>query len=219
MIRSKFIALMVLFGAFGLFAKAFAEPLPFAPGEKIHYSVKQMGVKAGDAVLEFKGDDYIDGRKCTLVIFTANGFNFYDEERIYLDPVSLTPVKVLRDLNIFGNKENIMEEYTADNGAVRITKVANGKTTVQDIAPSASVIPGAHFDNIYGFLYRARQGEKMEIGRVLDMHLPTVNLKLEGVQVVAFNAAGKQYSALKMQSNPSKYTIWFDQGPQRLPLR
>jgi len=205
-----------------LLPAARAEQPAFLSGEKIYYSVKQLGIKAGDAVLEFRGDDYIDGQKYTLVIFTAKGFNFYDEERIYLDPVSLTPVKVLRDLNIFGNKENIMEEYATANGAVRVTKTAAGKTTVADIMPpvyAAKASPGRQVDNIYGFLYRARLGQQIRVGSAFDLHLPTLDLTLSGLKRVDFNAAGKQYKAVMVQSVPAKYTIWFDEGPKKLPLR
>ena len=190
-----------------------AAEAPFVPGEKIHYSVRQLGVKAGDAVLEFKGDAYLEGRKSTLIVFTAKGFNFYDEERIYVDPVSFFPFKVMRDLNIFGNKENIMEEYFPAEGFIRVTRTFHGETTVKDIRKSGVV------DNIYGFLYRVRQQDDMSVGKKLDLRLPTVDLKLEAVSEVKFNAMGKTYQSVMMKSVPAKYTLWFDPGPQRLPLR
>ena len=192
-----------------------AADLFLAPGEKIHYAVKQFGIKAGEAVLEFKGDVYSEGKKYTLVTFLAKGFNFYDEERIYADPLSLLPQKVMRDLNIFGNKETIMEEYLLADGFVRVTKTANGKTTVQDIAVTNT---GA-VDNIYTFLYRIRRHEEIRTGETFNLHLPTMTLKLQGAQEVKFNALGKTFQSIMFNSVPAKYTIWFDSGPQKLPLR
>lgn len=187
----------------------------FMPGEKLHYSVKQLGIKAGDATLEYKGDTYLAGKKYTLITFTARGFNFFDEERIYADPVTLLPFKVLRELNILGNKESIVEEYLSEDGFVRVSKTAEGKTTVQHI----SVSGGGAADNIYTFLYRIRRQAQVKSGAVFDLHLPTMTLKLQGVQEVKFNALGKVFQSLMFKSVPPKYTIWFDPGPQQLPLR
>jgi hypothetical protein len=219
MIKFNGLAFILAAAVLALPVTAAADPAPFARGERIMYSVKQMGVKAGDAVLEFKGDAYLDGKKLTLIVFTAKGFNFFDEERIYVDPVTFSPVKVLRDLNIFGNKENIMEEYPRDKGTIRVTRTADGKTTVKDIEPPSSGDGNARVDNIYGFLYRLRQGNPVKVGSRSELHLPTLNLMISGVKRVDFNAAGKKYNAVMLQSVPSKYTIWFDEGPQRLPLR
>ncbi|MBF0387647.1 MAG: DUF3108 domain-containing protein [Candidatus Omnitrophica bacterium] len=196
-------------------APALAADLPFVPGEKIYYSVKQYGIKAGDAVLEFKGETYLEGQRYTLITFVAKGFNFYDEERIYTDPVTLLPHKVMRDLNIFGNKETIMEEYRDADGFIRVTKTANGKTTIQDI----SITNNAQVDNIYTFLYRIRLRADIKTGQEFDLHLPTMTLRLQGEREVSFNALGKKYQSVLFRSLPPKYTIWFDPGPQKLPLR
>lgn len=194
-------------------APVLAATAPFKPGEVIHYNVKQLALKAGDATLAFKGDSYLEGKKYTLIVFTAKGFNFYDEERIYLDPGTWLPLKVMRDLDIFGNKENIMEEYDQALGMVRITKVANGKTTIQAISKTGPI------ENLYGFLYRTRLAGPVKVGQSLALRLPTVDVRLEGIQSLKFNAAGDVFAAVMMKSVPSKYTIWFDLSDRCLPLR
>ncbi|MBF0595118.1 MAG: DUF3108 domain-containing protein [Candidatus Omnitrophica bacterium] len=194
---------------------AAAADVPFFLGEKIHYSVKQMGIKAGDAVLEFRGDVYLEGQKYSLIIFTARGFNFYDEERIYVDTVTLLPKKVMRDLNIFGIKENILEDYLVSDGFVKVTKTSSGKTTVSTI----NITNTGSVDNIYSFLYRTRLHEDIKVGKIFDLHLPTMTIKLEGKMEQKFNAAGNTYQSVMFKSVPPKYTVWFDPGPKKLPLR
>lgn len=199
----------VFLGVSALYA---GEPA-FKVGEKIHYRVKQMGVKAGDATLEFKGETYLEGKKYALILFTADGFNFFDEERIYIDPDTFLPQKIMRDLNIFGKKEKIMEEYFQQDGFIRVTKTADGKTTVQTIEKKGAV------DNIYGFIYRYRLLGDPQSTVSLDVSLPTVDVKIARVKEVEFNAGGKMYRAVLMRSVPEKYSIWFDVGEKRLPLR
>ena len=59
----------------------------------------------------------------------------------------------------------------------------------------------------------------VSVGQKLDMHLPTVDMRLEGIQSMKFNAAGETFVAVMMKSVPAKYTIWFDTSARCLPLR
>jgi hypothetical protein len=207
------IALFVFVAFLFVLSVTTAQAEPFKTGEKICYNVKQMGVKAGDATLELVGDSYIEGKKYTLIVFRAQGFNFYDEERIYVDGGTWLPQHVLRDLNIFGNKEKISEDYFHQEGFVRVTKIAGGKTTVQRFDTKGPV------DNIYGFMYRYRLTGKFNLGESFDMQLPTLRINIKLAEALKFKAAGKSYQAVLMKSIPEKYSIWFDTGESRLPLR
>jgi len=194
-------------------SSAFAQAAPFQPGEKICYNVKQFAVKVGDATLELKGDDFLDAKKYTLIIFRAVGFGFYDEERIYVDGATWLPQHVARDLNISGKKEKISEDYFHQDGYVRVTNISDGKTVVRRLNTQGPV------DNIYGFIYRYRQNGTFNLGDSFAMQLPTILVNLKFVEAMDFKAAGKTYKAVLMKSVPAKYSIWFDTGSRRLPLR
>ena len=212
MIRSDPYFVLFLLAAL-LAAPSMAQAVPFQKGEKICYSVKQFGIKAGDATLELKGNSYLEGKTYTLILFKAEGFNFYDEERIYVDGATWLPERVLRDLNIFGKKEKIAEEYFPKDGYVRVTNISDGKTVVRRLDTKGPV------DNIYGFIYRYRLVGKFKLGENFEMQLPTTRVNIKLVEAMAFKAAGKTYQAVLMKSDPAKYSIWFDKGERRLPLR
>ena len=190
-----------------------AQAAPYAPGEKIFYAIKQTGVKVGEATLEFQGETYRDGKKYTLIVFTSKGFNFYDEERIFVDGKTLLPQRVIRDLNIFGKKEQIMEDYDPAAGQIRVTKIANGVTTEQVIKKDGTI------DNIYGFIYRYRDQGKFQNYAKFNLKLPTIDVTMEHLKSMSFNAAGKVYQASLIRSVPSKYSIWMDESDKHLPLR
>lgn len=193
---------------------AYAQTAPFRKGETIRFSVKQMAVKAGEATLVFEGDTYRNGQKYTLIVFTAKGFNFYDEERIFLDTKTFLPQIVMRDLNIFGSREQIREEYDQSLGTIKVTKMSEGRD------PTSLIIEKkAPIDNIYGFIYRYRMQKDLVKDEKFELHLPTLDVNISGVKDVAFNAAGKKYQALLLQSIPSKYSIWMDKSKKHLPLR
>lgn len=192
---------------------AFAVETPFKPGERIVYNIQQMGVKAGEATLEFKGERHIQGRTLLLIIFTADGFNFYDQERIFLDPATYKPVVVTRDLNIFGSKERIIEKYQEQPGHIVIKKESGNRQTVVVLDNKSGI------DNLYGFIYRYRLTGSFKVGDKLDIHLPTKDISIELKRQVKLSAAGKVFDSYYMQSDPAKYKLWFDAGPNKLPLR
>ncbi len=191
-----------------------AQTAPFKKGETIRFAVKQSVVKVGEATLVFKGETYREGKKYTLIVFTAKGFNFYDEERIFVDAKTFLPQVVMRDLNIFGGREQIMEEYDHAAGTIKVTKMLEGHEPTSVIIEKKGPV-----DNIYGFIYRYRMQEKLVKDEKFDVRLPTLDLKISGVKDVEFKAAGKMYKAVLLNSVPSKYSIWMDKSEKRLPLR
>ena len=188
-----------------------AEPA-FKPGETIRYEIKQGLFKVGDATLRFDGEQDIDGYKVVLITFESKGPAFFDNEKIYVDPVTFRPVKVLRDLKIFGGPEKITEDYTT-SGTIRITKDAAGKVTETVLKKDGFI------DNIYGFIYRYRLEEKFTASEKFDVRLPTIDIVIRIVHETSFNAAGKTYRAVLMKSVPEKYSIWMDKSSKRFPLR
>jgi hypothetical protein len=177
------------------------------PGERIYYKIVKMGLKAGEATLSFMGPKVYHKTKTILIIFQARGFNFLDEERIYVNPKSFKPLYVERNLNIFGKKERILEEYTP--GHVTIIKGKDQQTIDK---------PG-DVDNIYAFIYRYRQQGTFKIDEAFDVHLPTKDIKIKLVKQEQITAAKKKYDAFYMESDPSDYKIWLDASEKRIPLR
>jgi hypothetical protein len=203
--------LSFLIGAVLLVLPVQAQEAPFKKGETIKYSVKKMAFKAGDATLTYQGQQNVDGREVCLIVFKADGFNFYDEEKIYMDAKTYAPIVVERDLNIFGKKEKITEEYQEDK--IKITKTVKGKTTTETINKKGQL------DNIYGAIYRYRQTGAFKVGDEMKLHLPTMDVTLKLTKQVKIDAGGKKYDAYYMESVPSKFTVWFDTSSKRIPLR
>jgi len=187
--------------------------LPFRKGEVITYSIKKLAVKAGEATLTFEGLTEIDDRSVYLIVFKADGFNFYDEERIFVATDTFTPVKVIRDLNIFGSKEKITEDYVTSEGKIVITKTVGDNTTQETILKQGLI------DNIYGTIYRYRANGNFQINDRVELKLPTKDVTLVLEKSVPIKAAGKLYQSFFMSSVPSKYQVWFDSGVNKIPLR
>ena len=188
-------------------------PLPFASGEEIQYDIQKFGLKAGKAILRFEGMTQLEGEDVYLIVFTAQGMNFYDEERIYVDPGSFLPRRVDRDINIFGKKERIEEVYDHQTGQIVLTSRAGNKEKQQTLDKEGPI------ENIYGFIFRYRRDGAFNAGDTIDIALPTkdISFQLEGKQKISVGK--KVYDAYLMESNPKRYRVWFDKSPQKIPLR
>jgi hypothetical protein len=186
---------------------------PQLRAETIQYSIRQLGFD-GEASLTMAGPRDHKGYKTLLIVFKANGVNFSDEENIYVDPVTYKPLFVERNfsLSVFGQGK-ISEDYVSSKGEILITKTDGDRVTKQVINKEGDV------DNIYGFIYRYRKEGSFKIGDVLNMTLPTRDLKIELVKRVNIKIGGKYYDSYYMQSQPVRYKIWFDSSKRKWPLR
>ncbi len=185
----------------------------FSKGETIIYSIKKFKLTVGTATLTFNGPVSIGGQEALEIVLTAKGLGFFDEEKIYIDPVTYYPTMIKRDLNIFGVKEEITEFYDPQRGKIRIVKTADGKTS-EEIIES-----GGRFDNIYGFIYRYRQRGEFKIGEEIHLHLPTRDVIFKLIERKNIKAGGRKFDAYYMDSVSRKYKVWFDSGPKRIPLK
>ncbi len=190
-----------------------SKSVPFHKGETIEYDIKKFGLKIGEARIVFEGHNSIEGRDVLLIIFTSSAPRFFDEEKIYLDPVTYYPIMVKRNLNIFGRKEIIREDYSPSDGTVKILKYVDGKEIKQVIKKDRAM------DNIYGFIYRYRKEGKFRIGETLKMFLPTKDIDITLIKQDKIWIAGKEYDTYFMQSIPSQYNIWFDTKDAKIPVR
>jgi len=181
--------------------------------ETIHYAIIQMGLKAGEATLSNVGPVEYRGQRTFLIVFKAQAINFWDEERIYTDPLNFYPLFVERDLNIFGRKEKILEVYDRAKSEIRLTKTVGDKSTEQVLKKTGAI------DNIYGFILRYRKRGSFKIGDVLGVFLPTTDLKIKLVKPVHLKVQGQWHDTFFMQSRPAKYKIWFDASADKWPLR
>ena len=186
---------------------------PQLRAETIQFSIRQVGFD-GEASLTMVGPKDYKDYKTLLIVFKAHGVNFSDEEDIYVDPETYKPMFVERNfsLSVFGQGK-ISEDYVTSKGDILITKTDGDRVTRQDINKVGAV------DNIYGFIFWYRKAGLFKVGEVLNMTLPTKDLKIQLVKRVKFRIGKKTYDSYYMQSQPGRYKIWFDASEHKWPLR
>lgn len=186
----------------------------FAPGEVLTYTIRKFGVKAGEAVIEYRGLVDLEGQQKILITFVAKGFNFLDDEKIFADPETLLPVRVERELNIFGKRERIVEFYDIEKKTVTIKKYDNDAVIEEIVFKKEEPI-----DNLYCYIFRYRQSGLFKEGEAFRMPLPTKDVDFKIIRQERVAALQDRQNAWYMQSQPPEYHVWFSQDPRKIPLR
>jgi hypothetical protein len=148
-----------------------------------------------------------------LLTFTAHSLNFFDEEKIYMDPQTFFPIIVERDINVFGKKETIIERYQSDKGIVTLTKKSGDETSQEEIKKTGKL------DNIYCFIYRYRLKGTFKVGDSLNINLPTKDVVMKVKKKTKIKAAGETHEAYFLETEPSQFSVWFEAGEKKIPLR
>ena len=189
------------------------EIFPFGKGEKIIYNVNLFGLKIGQSELLFVGTTLLNNKKVELIILSTNVNNLQDVEKIYVESSSFLPVRVERSVVFFGKKMNIIEEYDHQKNTLTLIKT-EGRRTTKEIIKSQKPI-----QNIISLIFLFRKSKNFDIGQVVDVALPPINLEMKITGSVDFNAANTKYKAYLFESAPKRYRIWIDEGPKKIPLR
>jgi len=181
--------------------------------EIIKYNIIKFGMKVGSATLEFHEKEKLDDKEVCLILFTATALNFFDEERIFIDPKTFYPIQIKRDLNIWGNKEKIIETYLKSGKISIVKEDCKGNISKQIIDK------GTMTDNIYGVIYRYREQGAFEIGEEFKVNLPTKDINIKLIQEITISIGGKRYQSYYLTSKPKQYFLWFDTSKDKIPLR
>ena len=207
--------LLIFLGVGTAFAQEKTDSYDQFIGEVVSYDVRSLAVKQADANLEFKGLVEVGGRKAYLITFEAKGFNFLDIEKIYADKETFYPLRVERDLNIWGVAEKITEVYDQQNFIVTVTKTTKANSSPQVLA----IQKKEEIDNIYCFIYRYRLNGDFKIGSSLKMNLPTKDVSIKIVKKTALEVGEKMLDTIFLETTPAQYKIWFDVGSEKIPHR
>lgn len=185
---------------------------PFTIGEKLNYGIYSNGIRVGRASISYLGIKKIGELQldCVLVEAKAPGFN--DKETIYGDIKNFTPVRIEREIRLFGEDILITEEYDTENNEVVITRKAK-KTTVNSIKSNEKI------SNIILLLYFYRLKSSFVIGDNLGFNLPTKKLKMQVVKEAKIKVPKGKFEAIFIQSEPPQFKVWFDVNKTKLPLK
>ncbi|HOX53864.1 MAG: DUF3108 domain-containing protein [Candidatus Omnitrophica bacterium] len=187
--------------------------LPFKNGEEFVYRIDMGFIPLGRARLSFGGKIKIKGQDLYLIKFKTNTVNFKDTETIYAQPDTFLPVRIERDINMWGVSSKIVEEYNQKEKSVKITKTELGKTNVQTINSDSEL------QNVICMIYYYRLDNNIELGKTVNINLPLKKIAVEAKEIRKVKLPKGKFEAFILESVPGGYDLWFDTGKNRIPLK
>jgi len=184
-------------------------------GEVITFGVYSGGVfKVGSGRLELKGLIEERGEVCQHVDFKAESLSVNDREVVLGRHDFSSPVRVVRDVRVFGRDEDIVERYSADARHVDIDKKVEGRKAESIVIDSQKPL-----GNVLLLIYRLREDPDLSVGKTYDIDLPTASFKLSVVEKKPIKVPLGRFEAFYVESMPKKYRIWLAADSRRLPLK
>lgn len=189
------------------------EILPFSANESINYTVKIKGISVGKASLIYKGIVKLADKEAHLIILTTNTFNFKDTETMYADFATFLPLRIERDINKWGEKIRIVEDYDQENNIVRIKRIVKDRDIIKEIKQDEKI------QNVILSTYLRRKTGDFVIGREFPLTLPLSKIIMRITKEASVHVPFGSYAAYLFESFPKGYQIWFEPSKKFIPVR
>lgn len=189
----------------------------FKDNQKLSYKVFTNGVFSGYIEWEYMGTQDINGRIAEGLSIDSDTkilsfLNLTSKEKVFLDSQTHLPLRVERDIVLFGSKELIEESYDQENGRVTITRTPSNKE--QEV-----LHPDTPIQNILSLLYFFPQDIELKKGEWMTFNLPTQKVKIQfkGPRKLRLNGEEKETLFL-IGRGAKRFNLWLD-SKSRIPLR
>ncbi|MCX7661838.1 MAG: DUF3108 domain-containing protein, partial [Candidatus Omnitrophica bacterium] len=198
---------------FSFSIKNISKDLFFGKGGKFTYKVSYNGIYVGNIECIYLGKQNIDNKLAdTLELFSdvriLGFFSIQSRERLFIDSSNQLPLKVERKVKYLGKDEEILEEYSQQEGLIKITKkYAKGKTEKR-------LEVGAPIHNIIALLYFFPQNLKLNPGKQFVFNLPTQKINIRVKDLALFDT----YEAYILEEESRRFKVWLERD-KRIPLR
>ncbi|MCP4652889.1 MAG: DUF3108 domain-containing protein [Candidatus Omnitrophica bacterium] len=190
----------------------------FEGKDTLTYSVYFNGFFSGKIKWVYVGTQKISGKQVDVLHLDSDTkiFSFLDmtsKEKIFLDSQTHLPIKVQRDIVLFGKDEKIEEFYNQDEGFVRITR-----STAQEV-PQEILRQDAPIHNILALLYFFPSDVDLDKKNKAVYNLPTrkVTITTRGTRKLRLGKE-KVEAYFLVGKGAKRFNLWLDKK-RKTPLR
>lgn len=189
----------------------------FQGKDTLDYLTYFNGASCGAIQWRYLGKQTIDSQQADVLSIITDTkvikfLNMESNERVFLDSVNHLPIKVERDILLFGKKELVAEYYDQDNGIVKVIK----NTTKKE---ETILKPNKPIHNILALLYFFPQGVDLKTGEWIEFNLPTQKVKIKTIgERLLSTKAGKKETIFVIGRGAKRFNLWLDKK-ERIPLR
>ena len=185
--------------------------------KKIIYKVSFNGIPSGYIEWEYLGKGRIQGREVDILSVSSDTkilklLNLTSKEQVFLDSKTYLPLRVERDIVLFGQKELIEEIYDQEKGCVNI-KRSNSKVQEDTLRQDKPI------HNILELLYFFPLGIELDSSKWMNFNLPNQKVRIKLVDQRDLDTDKGMVSTYFLVGRGAKrFSLWLDEE-SRLPLR
>lgn len=189
----------------------------FKGKDSIVYKIFFNGIPSGYINWKYLGKQYLDGKEVEALSVSSDTkilkfLNLTSNEKVFIDSKNHLPVRVERDIVLFGRKEFIEEIYNQEEGTVTI--IRRNSHVKERVLKQTSPI-----HNILALLYFFPKDIGLEKSRWMNFNLPNQKIRIKMVrQRILSTAAGKKETYFLVGRGAKRFNLWLDKE-SRLPLR
>ncbi len=219
-LKGIFVFLALFFISFNLAAQEQLEQR-FNESRSIRYNITFNGIPSGYIDWRYLGKDLIDGREVLAISIESSTdilrlLNLVSREEIYLDAHTNLPVKVKRDVELFGKKEVIEEIYDQKKGKVTIVRKKDKEEVVEEVYEQDVPIHNI-LELLYFFPKEISLKEKK--GEWMEFNLPNQKVQIRFNSKRELDVDGQRKEAYFLEGKGARrFNLWLCQE-NRLPLR
>ncbi len=183
----------------------------------LRYKVSFNGIPSGIINWQYLGQEVLGGVDVDVLRVTSNAkimnlLNLESDERVFLESKTSLPLKVERDLKVFGKKEVIKEVYNQKEGYVELI---NKTTEVK----KSTIYQDKPIQNILALLYFFPDDIKLISGKWMNFNLPTCKIRIKFIKERILNIGKEKINTYFLIGRGAKrFSLWLDKKT-KLPLR
>ncbi|MDD2751596.1 MAG: DUF3108 domain-containing protein [Candidatus Omnitrophica bacterium] len=181
-------------------------------GEKIVYDVYAGWFHLGTSTYTRLPNVAMDGKEVAQATFETKIKGFYDLEKIYSDRDTLLPLKVMREIEGWGLKEKITEEYNQKDLTISFTKFTGSKTEQSSIKTKGPI------HNAVLLPFYIRKVANPQVGWSILAFIPQ-QFEIKLVAEEELKIPSGTFKAYFFKSVPDNFEIWVSADERRVPLK
>ena len=182
-------------------------------GEKIIYEIKMGGLTIGESTFTQLKNEDLDGRNLLVMLFTTKLANFSDTEKIYADPQTYLPIKVMREISNFMIKEIIIEDYDQENFVVNINKKKGFFKSQLNIKKESQINNAILLPQYVRFI------GMLDENKPIPANFPTRSYSIEFAGKEEIEVPAGKFKTYHFKSVPSQINIWISQDGRKIPVK
>ena len=211
---------------------AITRPVPFLPGEKLHFRLRWGAIPVGEAVMAVEAITDVEGTPAYHFVLTAHTFPFIDmfykvRDRIdaYLDVGINRSVFYAKKQHEGSTRRSVVVKFDWDKHEVQYSNYGKKKAPVAVPAGTMDPLSSFYYARVYGLRVNddiqrpVTDGKKCVVGRARVIRKEAVTISGKTYDTYLVEPEAKDIGGVFKQSKNARVRVWLTADHRRIPVK